>query len=933
MNNPWTHPGSRWWKFDFHTHTPASKDTYAWQKAIGTSDELTPEKWLLKFMAAGIDCVAVTDHNTGAWIDGLKQAYAALSRNCPQGFRELHLFPGVEISVASGLHVLALFDKTAGSETITHLLGAVGFPAHLMGDTNAENEAACTRESLVKVIEEINRCGGIALPAHSDGPSGLLVTESASGKARYADEVRSVLGAGLLGVETINRNATKPQIYLQSGLNWGEVLGSDSHSFQGDAAPGARYTWVKMAQPSLEGLRLALLDGNGVSLQRSDDGAFDPFCLPEHFIESIEIAQTRVMGNGATEVLAFNPGYNALIGGRGTGKSTTVHALRLAFRRDDELGRYGLDSGPRAVFQSFRKVATGRDDEGALRQESEICVTVVRGEVRHRLRWRTDGQGAVVDDTGTDGTWVSSSSQAVTTERFPLRLFSQGQIAAMAGENRQALLDVIDDAAGMGPLHQAFDEAKRAYLALCARDRELAGRLAGRDEVSRKLADAQRKLETFAQSHYADVLQAHQRSVRQRREVEVLREAAAKWSGEMEALARSLMFDDWPAGVFDTALDADILAWRQAAEARLMQVRQSIEQAAQRLGEFAAQAGDDARLVAWRARADAAGQAYETLNASLAERGVHDPREFGRLVQLRQQMENERKRFVEWQADRDALHKQIESQWQRVQEARLALTSGRADFLAQHLSENPYVRIKVVRFGYDPPVIERSLRELIDVTDERFQSDILVVEAGKPVAGCLADYLGAEDRGNGLAALKHGLIEVDSRLGGHFRNYLTKQREKRPEFADHVRCWFPEDDLRIEYSRQGDGRDFVPISQGSAGQRAAALLAFLLAFGDEPLVLDQPEDDLDNHLIYDLIVRQIRENKRRRQIIIITHNPNIVVNGDAEMIHAFEFSGGQCRVGTRGALQERAVRDEVCAVMEGGRDAFARRWARLGQAL
>ena len=55
------------------------------------------------------------------------------------------------------------------------------------------------------------------------------------------------------------------------------------------------------------------------------------------------------------------------------------------------------------------------------------------------------------------------------------------------------------------------------------------------------------------------------------------------------------------------------------------------------------------------------------------------------------------------------------------------------------------------------------------------------------------------------------------------------------------------------------------------------MLAFLLAHGDEPLVLDQPEDDLDNQIIYSLVVTQMREDKLRRQIIVVTHNPNIVV--------------------------------------------------------
>lgn len=109
-------------------------------------------------------------------------------------------------------------------------------------------------------------------------------------------------------------------------------------------------------------------------------------------------------------------------------------------------------------------------------------------------------------------------------------------------------------------------------------------------------------------------------------------------------------------------------------------------------------------------------------------------------------------------------------------------------------------------------------------------------------------------------------------------------------------------------------------------------MAFLLAFGDEPLILDQPEDDLDNHLIYELVVQQIKKNKLRRQLIIVTHNANIVVNGDAEIVNALEFNG-QCYVKRKGALQEQEVRTEVCHIMEGGPDAFKKRWARLGRSL
>ena len=99
----WPYPGARWWKFDLHTHTPASCDTTHWQRAVGTPDEVTLEKWLLKYMAADVDCVVVTDHNSGAWVDKLKDAHRLMKQQedaaTPYtGLRELTLFPGVEIS-------------------------------------------------------------------------------------------------------------------------------------------------------------------------------------------------------------------------------------------------------------------------------------------------------------------------------------------------------------------------------------------------------------------------------------------------------------------------------------------------------------------------------------------------------------------------------------------------------------------------------------------------------------------------------------------------------------------------------------------------------------------------------------------------------------------------------------------------------------------
>ena len=936
MNEPlWPYPGSRWWKFDFHTHTPASRDTY-WAK---NNIDLLPQDWLLAYMAAEIDCVTVTDHNSGEWIDRLKNAYEHMKEQAdagspPAGFRELTIFPGVEISAHGGVHVLAIFDPTANTATITSLLGAVGFPASLHGVTDSVDAAAVTRASIAQVLDEVIRVGGIPIPAHADDTKGLLQCRAGSnGPALDANTLRQALAVeGLMAVEWCDRAKGFPECVRKDEPRFAKVLGSDCHSFQGTKVPGSDYTWVKMAMPTLEGLRLVLLDGNDVSIRCSDEGGFEPFRLPAHRIRWIEIDKACYMGNGQPARIACSPYFNAIIGGRGTGKSTIVQALRLALARGDELKRLPGDAEPRQRFDDFCKVAKGRDGIGALRDDTEFRVEWEHEDRRYRLEWRT-ANGVTVQERDDQGDWQPSLSQQNITARFPIRLFSQGQIAAMAGSGRQALLTLIDEAAQVGKLKQDFEEEKRTFLTKRARLRELGGKLAQRPEVERKFAEVVRKLDAFGQVHHAEVLNAHARAERQRRGVDQLLDQIRALTVRIEQVTQGLTLDNWHGDVFDDTTDADILQWRKKADDAVQQARQAIEQASRQLSNNAQGLEQDPLLVAWRKRVDKALADFHALQQALAAEGVTDPQAFDKLLQERHELETECKRLDQIKAERDTLEKDIAAQWQRVVEAREAITSARAKFVQSALHENRYVRIEVVAFGFDPRVIERSLRELLETTDDRFENDILAIDtAGNPMGGLAFEIAQAEDRKAALDRAKKQLQTIANELGGHFKNYL-KKKLARPEFADHIQCWFPEDDLRIEYSRRADGTDWVAITQGSQGQRSAALLAFLLAFGDEPLILDQPEDDLDNHLIYDLIVRQIRQSKLRRQLIVVTHNPNVVVNGDAELVHVMEFGEGQCFVRQSGALQEIDVREEVCRVMEGGREAFERRWKRLGKRL
>ena len=698
-----------------------------------------------------------------------------------------------------------------------------------------------------------------------------------------------------------------------------------------------------MARPSFEGLRLALLDGRGFSIRRSDEaGPFDPFRVPGHVIEAVEVGDARYMGRGETMRVAFNPWLNALVGGRGTGKSTVIHALRLAARRDRELHDFDEAAEPRSTFESFNRVPAHRLANGGLTERTNIAWVTRKGDIRYRVHWRQDGGGTPVEQQTAGPGWQRSAAQNVTAERFPVRIFSQGQIAALAGQDQRALVEVIDNAAGVAALKRTLDDTTREFGVVRARVRDLDARLARRDDVVEKRDDVDRKLRRFEAAGHKSVLTAYRRRGRQKREVERQLAAAEAAAASIQAHAADLEPDDVPDGLFEKSAEEDREAVEaiDAVAAAIRSAATDLASASARLSAAVASRRGNLAEGIWSVAARRADRDYEQLVEALQAEGVTDPAEYGRLAQTRQRLDVELAELESMRAERARLAAQSDELRQKLVHDRRAISDARRAFLAKALAHNEFVRIRNLQYGDDPQVIERSLRETLDAPDH-FAKDILDLEGDR--TGWVAELLDDLPAGPGQrAAEMETRIERfkervcaaaggDGDFGGHFNRFLERETQRRPELLDRLLAWFPEDGLNVEYSRRGDGKDFQPIAQASAGQRSAAMLAFLLAHGDEPLVLDQPEDDLDNHLIYDLVVRQIRQNKLRRQIIVVTHNPNVVVNGDAEMLHVLDFQDGQCRVVQSGSLQEKAIRDEVCRVMEGGREAFERRYRRLAQ--
>jgi energy-coupling factor transporter ATP-binding protein EcfA2 len=908
----WNWSGARWWKFDLHTHTPASLD-YGKGPRQAELRQRTPSEWLLDYMRAGVDCLAVTDQNTGAWIDPLKTALAELETGQPDGFRQIYLFPGVEISVHGGIHVLAIFDPSKTTSDIDTLLGSTGF----QGSKGSSDSV--TTKSFPDVVAEIHRAGGIAIPAHVDNQGGLFTLHGTT--LEQALDCREIIA-----MEVRDRSSAKPAQYHEKHLSWTEVIGSDSHHPSGTVGqryPGSHFTWVKMAQPNLEGLQLALFDGR-LSVQRSDEQVGDPNAHAPSLMESIEVSDARYMGRSQPFQINFNPWLNAVIGGRGTGKSTLLEFLRIALRREEEI----RDSPLASDLGKYRRVYNKRDDDGLLTPESHFVVTYRKNGTRYRVQWSVLGSLNPIEVEDDTGNWRAEQGEVAL--RFPARIYSQKQVFELA-KAPLALLRIVDEAPGVGrrSWEERWREAETRFLSLRAQAREIEAGLAEEPRLLGELEDTKRKLAVFEGAGHAAVLKEYQRRMRQRRAVETWQEGWASTGDRLRGLAEELVPDPLDAAVFEDGDDpgASLIEKSGAPLSVLRRVRDRLEELAREADDVVAQWNKSREESDWKRALDAAISGYEELRRRLADEGAGDPSTYGELVQRRHIIEAHLQDFESRRKQVESVRRESDSCLESLLALRRELTDRRTTFVGEVLANNKYVRIQVTPYGACETV-EGEIRTLIQREGGGFEKDIegliSILPVGSPDATVFEQRLGALK--TRLREIAKGSYSSGDLRDQRFANHLAKLS---PEAFDRLDAWFPEDTLEVEYSTGADDASFRPIQEGSPGQKTAALLAFLLSYGDEPIVLDQPEDDLDNHLIYDLIVGQLRNIKRRRQVIVVTHNANIVVNGDAELVVALAARNGETQKECVGSLQERAVRETICAVMEGGREAFERRYRRI----
>jgi hypothetical protein len=305
--------GLKFRKMDLHTHTPASR--------CFLDKTIQPEDYVKAAIDSGLDAVAVTDHNCGVWIDKIKEAAKGTS---------LVIFPGVEITVMEGFHIIALFDVDKGSDHITGLLGALGIDPEDQGLSTT-----LSKEGVQKTIDIILEKDGLPILAHIDSPSGAFIaSDGAFITLRGNPRIRLFNESPYCAVETISGNLpaeyTKgngfkrfPACYQASDNP--DPDNPTKHSIKGI---GSRYSFFKLDSPiNLEGLRQCFADPEvririGASLLKKKYPAISEMFIQGGFFDG--------------ERIVFHPGLNSIIGGKGAGKSLIVELLRFALEQPSD---------------------------------------------------------------------------------------------------------------------------------------------------------------------------------------------------------------------------------------------------------------------------------------------------------------------------------------------------------------------------------------------------------------------------------------------------------------------------------------------------------------------------------------------------------------------------------------------------------------------
>jgi energy-coupling factor transporter ATP-binding protein EcfA2 len=834
----------------------------------------------------GVEVVAVTDHYR---VDG--------SHSLTQAVREAGIFAFASFEAVSkdGVHFLCIFDHDKDQRALERILGELGVHAQTedspIGDKYAVELLSCLRER-----------GGVCVAAHVASNGGLLRKLSGQTRAQVWTS-EELLACALAGpVQTApddlraileNKDPTYKRPRPIAVLNAQDVNSPEDLQAAGSTC------FIKMSSPSVEGLRQAFLDPESRIRLNADPA-------PEEHSEFVAMSWEGGFLDGIA--VRFNENLNVLIGGRGAGKSTLIESLRYCLNLEP------MGDDARTVHASVVK--------HVLKPGTKVSLLVrsYRPSLKHYTIERTVPNPPVVRSES--GEIINLSPRDLIPN---VEIFGQHEISELTKSKEKLTLllsrFVESDDAAQRRKSEVRRELERSRSALG----EIAREIASVDERLASLPSLEETLTRFREAGLEEKLKGQTLLVRE----EKLLKSAMERGGPLRTIQRSLS-EALPidrAFLSAKALDglpaADLLG---EASALIGKLNDGAEAVAKQLGDHLSSFDTDLAALRsrWLERKKTSDETYQKILRELQKSKI-DGAEF---VELRRRIE-ELRPLKEKRA-------QLERALQVAQDQRRSLVAEWEDLKAQGFRAiqrasntvsrrlKDRVRVNVEMSGNREP-LSRVLRETVggnlSAPLERLR---VMPDLSLPA---LAD---ACRRGKDALVREFGIPSGSAeRIAGATPELFMQIEELELP---------PTTQLELNVAAEGASPEWRSLDALSAGQKATAALMLLLLDSEAPLVVDQPEDDLDNRFITDGVVPTMRREKRRRQFLFSTHNANIPVLADAELIVVLTAQGDAAEGGARalirtehmGSIDSRAVRELVEEILEGGQMAFEMRRLKYG---
>jgi len=893
--------GANWMKVDLHLHSPGVESlTLPPGVNLDSNNECEKlvEEYIKKMEGAQIKIGAITDYN------GVRKEWFELIKNKAND-KGIVIFPGVELSLKLtggkyGLHLLLIFKHDvdiSGLNTFLHGLDKNPQKPLCEGRKHRDIESRLELEELISEVRAKYKC--LVIVPHPEDNKGLLRTFNPSQCAKYLldinpDAIEYISEEGINKLISTNELPAdyfkKIAILENTDPKCLDDIGTKKRNNK------LRTTYYKLSSFSIGALKIALHD---------PEVRIKTYKCPSFYHNRI----SKIVINGSTflkdiEIL-FNPELNTFIGGRGVGKSAIIETMR-----------YVMDL-PIYADKSFRMDFV----ENVVGSGGEISLLIERYYGKEKKEFdikRTIGKDTeIIDESGVK---TGFSIQSLFEEaKYPI-IIGQKELYFLS-ITPTFQLQLMDELIGEKILHiqeefrrliEQLRENGRRLLALKERARK-------REEYEQRLKEIVAKIKVYKDlgiekklRRWTDIVDDEEKL---QDATEKLKEINEKMLSFFDESASELNYleNNLKRGKSENKFILEKVA------GEINHIKEAFEQSKKQLSATKDQTRKSIEGLydEWLEKKKKVEIEVQKIKRELSEKGLK-PDQLERLTK-------ERAKLIPLIEELTRLEKEIEKLEDDRGKSKNKMGKKRHDIFnirkeqLDKINDALKGRLKIeVKYEEDKNKFIEDLKNLLKgskVSSDAIEA--LVKSPNKVTDGLLLSrYIKA---GEQKLREEFNLTQAMSiRIAEWF---------KETERLYKLETLFPEDKIEIFLKVN---EEYRVIDKLSIGQKATALLLLLFAQEDRIVVLDQPEEDLDNRFIYDDVVKILREMKGKRQLFIATHNANIPVLGDSELVLVLDTKNERCVINNKGSIDKEDIKADVKNIMEGGEEAFRIRAEKYG---